>query len=271
MACATSAYCFAKGGLAAPLKPRMSCVTSTWPSQFGPEPMPMIGMRSLFVTSQATAPGTHSITMANAPAFSSATASLTSWRCASGLVAWRRNPPCWCTDCGKSPRWPITGMPAETIRSTVACGRTSAFEFHCRCAARLHETARIPQGLRDSELMAEERQIGHDQGFGRAGTNGAGVANHVAHRDRESGVVTEFDHADRIAHEEHVDAVGGCEQSGHPCIVCGEHHDLFAAGFLRLDIGNADHVACSSPDSSSSFAAAGGKAAMGIVRRPAAT
>ena len=53
----------------------MSCQTSTCASQSGPAPMPIVGIVSRFVTSAATSPGTISMTIANAPAASSASAS----------------------------------------------------------------------------------------------------------------------------------------------------------------------------------------------------
>jgi hypothetical protein len=55
--------------------PNASCQTSTWPSQWAPAPMPIVGMVSASVTWPATSPGTISITTAKAPASSTARAS----------------------------------------------------------------------------------------------------------------------------------------------------------------------------------------------------
>ena len=53
----------------------MSDHTSTWPSVFGPAPMPMVGMARLRVNSVAIPAGTISKTTAKAPAFSMASVS----------------------------------------------------------------------------------------------------------------------------------------------------------------------------------------------------
>ena len=54
----------------------MSLITSTWPSQSGPAPIPTVGMVSAAVTDAARLRGTPSSTRAKAPAASSARASL---------------------------------------------------------------------------------------------------------------------------------------------------------------------------------------------------
>ena len=56
----------------------MSCQTSTWASQSGPAPIPIVGIARLAVTSAASRAGTHSSTTANAPAACSALASRSS-------------------------------------------------------------------------------------------------------------------------------------------------------------------------------------------------
>ncbi len=70
------------------------------------------------MTCCATGAGTASSTIAKQPAASSASASSTSRRAFSAVRPCALKPPSIVADCGVSPMWPITGMPAPTIART---------------------------------------------------------------------------------------------------------------------------------------------------------
>src|SRR5471032_3347037 len=66
-------------GFAAGKTPSRSCITSTWPEQSGPAPMPMVGIVSSSVTSLPSFAGIASSTTIDAPAACKASASAFSW------------------------------------------------------------------------------------------------------------------------------------------------------------------------------------------------
>ncbi len=80
--------------------------------------MPIVGTDSRCVTSAATGAGTASRTTEKAPTSSSASASSTSCLAASAVFPCVLNPPSIVADCGVSPTWPMTGIPAWTIDLT---------------------------------------------------------------------------------------------------------------------------------------------------------
>ena len=91
--------------------------------------MPIVGTLRRRVIMCASAAGTVSSTTAYAPASSSARASAitrTAWRGVLPCTLW---PPKALTDCGVSPTWPITGMPASTSLCTVLATRTPPSSF----------------------------------------------------------------------------------------------------------------------------------------------
>src|SRR3990167_11136614 len=69
-----SAYFLTNLGVNRSKSPIISFVTSAWPSQYGPAPMPIVGIASLSVISFANLSGTHSRIIAKQPAFSRARA-----------------------------------------------------------------------------------------------------------------------------------------------------------------------------------------------------
>ena len=72
-----------------------------------------------------------------------------------------------------------------------------------------------------------------------AAHDGARVMEHVVEGDRERVLVSEHDHADRVADEHRVHA-GLVEQTRHRCVVGRQHGDLLATRLLFLEIGNAN-------------------------------
>src|SRR5438552_878642 len=113
-------YCLANGGIGPSERPRTSLMTRTWPSHCVPAPIPIVGIFRLAVTRPDRPAGMDSRTMANAPALSSNSASLTSFSAASESRPCGRKPPSWWTDCGVRPRCPMTGTPISTSRFAVS-------------------------------------------------------------------------------------------------------------------------------------------------------
>ena len=79
-------------------------MTSTWPSQAGPAPMPMVGTGTLAVISAARAAGMLSRTMAYTPASAMARAPAAIVRACTSVRPCNLKPPNLCTDCGVMPR-----------------------------------------------------------------------------------------------------------------------------------------------------------------------
>ena len=99
------------------LNPSRSWNTSTWPSQAGPAPMPMVGTSSGSVTAAPTFSGTPSTTTAKHAGADQGLGALDQAPAASSSRAWTLKPPKACTDWGVSPMWPITGISASTSAS----------------------------------------------------------------------------------------------------------------------------------------------------------
>src|ERR671931_439134 len=95
--------------------PSRSWKTSTWPSVSGPAPMPMTGTCIRGMSSDATALGMASNTIAKQPAPWRASASRAMRSAACAVRPCARYPPRAVEVCGVRPTWPITGMPASTI------------------------------------------------------------------------------------------------------------------------------------------------------------
>jgi len=96
----------------------------------------------------------------------------------------------------------------------------------------LHEAPGIAHGLLDRRLVGHERHVpDHHGALGRPG-NGLGVVQHVLHRHGEGAVVAENDHAQRIPHEDDVDA--GLVHGRRRGVVVGGQHGEALALFFHL-------------------------------------
>ena len=124
----------------------MSCQTSTWASQPGPAPIPIVGMVRLAVTRAASSAGTASSTTENAPAACIALASC-SRRSPSSPRPWTRYPPKALTDCGVRPRWAMTGMPAATRSSTCRSTRWPPSSLTAWAPASLRNLAALASAI----------------------------------------------------------------------------------------------------------------------------
>ena len=96
----------------------------TCPLQPAPAPIPIVGMWSRSVIAAASCSGTSSRTIEKAPASWTANASAMSARAWSRVLPWTRTLPTPLIDCGVSPMWPITGIPARTRASITRAVRT---------------------------------------------------------------------------------------------------------------------------------------------------
>ena len=133
----------------------------------------------------------------------------------------------------------MTGIPTSTIRRTASTHGASALELDGGGSALLQQSTGVAHGLGDADLVRQERHVGHDERTRGAARDGPAVMEHVVERHGERVLVTEHDHADRIADEQRVNAPL-VEQTRHRRVVSGQHGDLLAARLLVLEIGNAN-------------------------------
>jgi len=82
----------------------------------------------------------------------------------------------------------------------------AAFEFHRHRATFLHQPASIAHGVGDADLIAHEGHVGDHHCALRAPADGSHVPNHVVHGDFERVIAAQDHHAQRIAHQQDVDA-----------------------------------------------------------------
>ena len=115
-----SAKCFTNLGEKSWYIPNMSWYTRICPSHSTPAPIPMVGIESFSVTIAANFAGTHSSTIAKAPASCKDCASSIKSLAAFSVLPCTLWPPKAFTDCGVIPKWPQTGIPEKTILFTVA-------------------------------------------------------------------------------------------------------------------------------------------------------
>ena len=118
-------------------------------------------------------------------------------------------------------------------------GRSTAFDLHGRCAALLHQAPRMAQRFFWVDLVGHKGQVGHQQRASHTAAHGPRVMHHVVQGHRQRGFVSQYDHAERIAHQQHVDS-RAVQQPGHGVVVGRQHGDLFAALLLGFQIGCAD-------------------------------
>ena len=205
IACPRSAYCFANDGFDSPLNPRMSCVTSTWPSQSGARsdadhghsqpPRHRAGQRRRHAFQQdRKRPRVfqrHGIVHQTALFFRQLSPACES-RPAHARIA------------ACNPRWPITGIPAATMRSTVSTAAPPPSIFTAVAAPCCIRRPAFRIACPVAQLMAQERHVGHDQRIRRARPHRARMPHHVVHGHRNRGVVTQLHHPQRVAHQQHI-------------------------------------------------------------------
>ena len=84
------------------------------------------------------------------------------------------------------------------------------------------------QCLRRSELEGHERQVGYDHRPLRSTGNATCVVDHLVERDRQRCRMPLHHHAERIAHENRIDA-GLVQQAGERIVVCRQDRQANAA------------------------------------------
>jgi len=107
-------------------------------------------------------------------------------------------------------------------------------EFHGMRAG-FDEAAGVFDGLFRGDV-GFERQIGADRGLLGTADDGFEMMQHMLHRDMGGVGEAEFDHANRVADKDQVDA-RFLEQFGGRIIVGGENHEFTALGFCSAPTG----------------------------------
>src|SRR6185436_15969498 len=102
----------------------------------------------------------------------------------------------------------------------------AAFELHRIGERLLHQARGALERLR-RRAVGEKRQVRDDEGLGRAAARRARVVHHVGERHRKGRVVAEHHHAERVTHQDEIDARFGDEARGRK-VVRGEHGEAAA-------------------------------------------
>ena len=117
--------------------------------------------------------------------------------------------------------------------------RGAALELDRLAVRLLEDPAGRADGLPRRDLVAEERQVGHDQGAPRGPRDHLGVVDDLVERDPQ-GRLPALDHGtQRVADEQAVDA-GRVEQAGRGEVVGRQHADPPPLRLPRGEIGDRD-------------------------------
>lgn len=214
----------------------MSLITCTWPSQYLPAPMPMVGTDTRSVISFASGVGMHSSTIENTPAFSSAFASLmrraaTSWGFALYLETTQL--------VDRLRRQPDVSLHryAGCYDATHLLGyRLAAFELNRLRPAFLDETCGVAHGILGRDVVGHKGHVADYKGVLGPANNRFCVVDHFIHRHWDGGFVAQHNHAQAVAHKENGDArlIGKLR---YGVIVGGDHSDLLALLLHLPDLG----------------------------------
>ena len=99
----------------------------------------------------------------------------------------------------------------------------AAFELDGAAARLLHYARGVAEGDRRTFLISAEGHVDDDEGAARAPHHGAGVHQHEIERHRHGRLVAMHDHAEGVAHEQHVDV--RIDDARGVRVVGGERHD----------------------------------------------
>ena len=84
-------------------------------------------------------------------------------------------------------------------------------------------------GLLGAHVVGAEGHVADDEGVGSALDHGLDVVDHVVHGHGDGGVIAQHDHAQGVAHQDHVDT-GTLLILGRQVIITGQVDDLFTGG-----------------------------------------
>ena len=212
-------------------------MTWTWPEQWTPAPMPMVGMRSRSVMAAASWSGISSRTMAKAPASWTASASASMRACLVAVLA---------LDPGLAAHAVLgLGRPADVTHDRDAgtherlddAGAAHAALDLDRAGARLaHEPAGVLERLVDRGI-GQEGHVAHDERALRAPDHGLGVVEHLVDGHAHRRFVAQQHLAQRVADEDHGDARLVHDLGGR-VVVGGEHRDSLPVGMHPGDVGD---------------------------------
>ena len=113
----------------------------------------------------------------------------------------------------------------------------AAFELHGGAPGLGHHAGGRREGLLGRALVGAEREIDHHQRVFRAPHHGLAMRDHHVEGDAQRGRQAVHDHAQRIAHQDHV--AMGVEQPRHRGRISGQGHDGHLA-LARGDVADRD-------------------------------
>ena len=113
----------------------------------------------------------------------------------------------------------------------------ATFELH-RAGARAHERGRVADRLLARDVVAHPRQVADDECLRLRARDRGDVVRHVVDGDVERVVVTEHDHRQRVADEDHVDP-GFVDDARGGRVVGRDHDERCARALAGDDVGRA--------------------------------
>jgi len=119
----------------------------------------------------------------------------------------------------------------------------AAFEFN-GFGAVFYKAQRVANGFLGRNVKRAEGHVRDDESATGSATNGANVVQHFVERDGKSVVISEDDHAERIADEKNVDA-SFVEKTRGGIVVCSEAGDslrlIFEFAYGKFTLKNVRH------------------------------
>ena len=171
-----------------------------------------------------TGEGTASRTSEKHPAASSARASARSASAFSAVRPCALKPPSIVADCGVSPMWPMTGMPAPTIARTRDSVAPAPSSLTASAPASFTKRIAFLHRLVVGHLERAERHVGDHEWTPCAARDRPREDEHLVHRRGDGRLVAEHRHRRGVADEHEVGAglVGEPAAGG---VVRGDHDD----------------------------------------------
>ena len=182
----------------------MSCSTSTWPSQPGPAPIPMVGIVRVRLISAASGAGTSSSTIEEAPAASTQLrvgpqpVGLGSVPAPDPVAAELVNRLRRQADVPHD-RYPHPDQGPDGLGHPL-----SPFKLDSLRAGLLHDPPGVAQGLFDRHLVGQEGQIHEHQRATGPAAHGGGMIDHLIEGGAQRGFVAGDHLVERVADQEHV-------------------------------------------------------------------
>ena len=113
----------------------------------------------------------------------------------------------------------------------------AALDLHRVGAGVPHEASRVPDRLPGAEVIRQPGHVGHQQRLTPAAPHGRRVMEHRGHRDLERGGMSQFDHAERVAHEQDIHTGRFSRERGRR-VVRGQHDQRRTRALPGAERGN---------------------------------